>query len=109
MKNLIQIGGGILLLVVLLSKKKEVVSSDQAETAGGLFSETIPIIVPATINASAEKLGVSEANRALSPTLTNYEISDTEKLINALNHSQSVLGTIDNGGSIGDGFVIAKP
>lgn len=96
MKNLIQIGG-ILLLVVLLSKKKEVVSSDQAETAGGLLSETIPIIVPATINAAAEKLGVSEANRALSPTLTNYEISDTEKLINALELRQTVLTPVGGG------------
>ena len=81
MKSLLNIGGGILLVILLLSKKKEVVNPD-------IKNETPPIIPPIAVLPPSEArvdARVEPTNASFSPTLTTYEVSDTEKLINALN------------------------
>lgn len=95
MKNVIQLGAGILLVAVLLTKKKEVGNSDQSDESP-LMGDVIPIVVPATIDVVNNRMGVSEMNKALSPFLTNIEVSDTERLINALNSLQMPQGTLND-------------
>ena len=77
MKSLLNIGGGILLVALLLSKKKEVVNPD-------IKNETPPIIPPIAVLPPSEAR-VEPTNASFSPTLTTYEVSETEMLINALN------------------------
>ena len=76
MKNLINIGGAVLLLAVLLSKKKEVA----APAPDISLPEPTPPIIADDVPQEPAPVAREITNSSISPTLTNYEASEIERL-----------------------------